>query len=459
MGSLNQVFRIFTDPNTPAQTAKLETSIDEYEPPLTAATGSVCVNPGERNATAGVGVFIDEDHALNRSLRLPLSIDQSTQSGALVAAITVIDTAPAGARLTVDTKSETLVHSLSKWQNKHEDEGYIMQKNGELTRITVAKLRARRAHTILNQVNAKGSHVGITEASSLAREATENLPAENVSLEVDKAFLVSGAKLATMTQKLAYRAIRQSKDAKTNQRPRAAANIKKIADGLQSAFGISIREETIWSSLSSRHLSRECRQFMWKTIHDGFMVGSHWLRPKMSDDLQARAKCKVCANSVETMDHILFECEAVGQAKIWESLKQTWELTEQPWYEPSWGTALGAACVVLRSESGHRSRAAEQLWTILWSESMYLIWKMRCERVIGRAGRQFTAQEVMNRWYATINQRLSLDRRTAAISVGKRSLNPASVEAIWTPVLDKKDELPEHWVVDCGVLVGIKRGR
>ncbi|KAI1784287.1 hypothetical protein LXA43DRAFT_1124046 [Ganoderma leucocontextum] len=350
------------------------------------------------------------------------------------------------------------MHSLTKWRSKHEDTGYILQKNAELTKVTLATLRARRAHTLFKWVEGHSGHPGNEAADVLAGIGAEKDAPDEIRLDVDGAFTISGAKLAAMTQKLAYRAIRNRKATTIEQRPRAVANINRIVEEFRTAFDIHLRDEAVWMSLTSRNISRECRQFMWMTIHDGYMVGSHWLRPKMSEELQARAECKICGGT-ESMHHILFECRATGREVIWGLLKQTWALTGRPWKEPSWGTALGAACVVLKSDSDARLHAAEQLWTILWTESLYLIWKLRCERVIGRDGQQLTEREVTNRWYATIDQRLTLDRRTAALAVGKRALNPSIVESVWTPILDVKEELPDGWVVKSGVLVGIKRGR
>ncbi|KAI1784286.1 hypothetical protein LXA43DRAFT_859379, partial [Ganoderma leucocontextum] len=88
MGDLGQVFRIFTDPEKPPQTGKLDTSIDECEARLTIATDGSCLRNGERNAAAGSGVFVEDGHPLNKSLRLPQTIEQSNQTGEIVATLT-----------------------------------------------------------------------------------------------------------------------------------------------------------------------------------------------------------------------------------------------------------------------------------------------------------------------------------------------------------------------------------
>ncbi|EIW58325.1 uncharacterized protein TRAVEDRAFT_123382 [Trametes versicolor FP-101664 SS1] len=117
---------------------------------------------------------------------------------------------------------------------------------------------------------------------------------------------------------------------------------------------------------------------------------------------------------------------------------------------------LGVACASFATENGERRTWQEKLWTILCSESTYLVWKLRCERVIKNEGIQFTAQEVKQRWYATINRRLTLDRNVAKVSKVKRKEKIRKVQNTWCSVLADVNMLPVNWVVNSEVLVGIR---
>lgn len=174
----------------------------------------------------------------------------------------------------------------------------------------------------------------------------------------------------------------------------------------------------------------------------------------MAEYLQERAICKKC-KVLESMEHILFECSEPGSSEVWDLLREACERAGLEWKRPSWGTTLGAACARFTKSDGSRATLSEKLWTILWTESAYLVWKLRCERVIQNEGKQFTGIEVRNRWYAAMNRRLTLDRRTAAMRLGKKGLNVEEVQGIWTPVVGNKEALPANWVVNSGVLVGI----
>ncbi len=159
------------------------------------------------------------------------------------------------------------------------------------------------------------------------------------------------------------------------------------------------------------------------------------------------------------MTHIIFECTATGQGLIWELLEQLWKNTGATWKAPCWGSVFGAACAVFKTSEGNRKTYIEQLWCILCTEALHLIWKLRCGRVIQNEGADFQPSEITNRFYSTLDSRIDLDRRTAMMSKGKRSLKTADVARIWIPVLENGNNLPPKWVGDRGVLVGIKRGR
>ncbi|KAH9886323.1 hypothetical protein C8Q73DRAFT_658592 [Cubamyces lactineus] len=415
---------------------------------------------GERDAQAGAGIFVEENHPLNRSVRLPKSWEQSNQTGE-VAATLLASTIP-DHRINViqETDSRTTMEALTRYRAKHEDSGFITTKNGPLISVTIAALRNRRAHTAFNWVKGHNGHPRNEGADKLAGLAAEkeNEGEAELPAVVPERLRVSGAMLWTLSQKLAYIAIRQKKSTNTPPRPSTIANLEVIEDELEVACNFKVRREAVWLSLRKRDVTRECRQFMWKTIHDAFMTGRHWLRSSMPDQLRERATCKVCLET-ESLDHILFRCNARGRERIKELLEELWSHTKTQWPGFNWGTALGVACVVFKSEDDKRLTNRERLWTILATKSVYLIWKLRCERVIQNDGREFTDVEVENKWFATINRRLALDRWATAPFLEKRAKSPEEVATTWGEILENANGLPPNWVGDGGVLVGIKRGR
>ncbi len=457
-GGLGQAIRIFTDANpVSVETASME--IDEDGSALEVATDGSCLNNGERDAQAGAGVYVEHRPDLCRSFRLPSWLEQSNQTGEAVATLLGTTAASMRTRTTQITDSKTTMGSLLQWRGRHEDTGYILQRNADLTRAIVANIRMRGAHTLFKWTKGHAGHAGNEEADGLAADGAAKPSGDHLNIAIPPLFRVSGAKLQAMTQKLAYRAIRHRADRQTSPRPRTEANMDRITSGLQAACKVKMHDATVWKSLRTKHISRHASQFMWMAIHDGYMLGTHWLRTNMSDELRQRATCTICGEC-ETMTHVAFDCTAVGQETIWKLLETTWRLTGIEWPGLSWGTVFGAACVIFRASNGNRKTAAERLWCIICTEAVHLIWKLRCERVIQNEGVEFTEAEVTNRFFAALESRLSLDRRTSVLAKGKRSLRPQEVARIWSPILDRDcGQLPPRWVGNCGVLVGIKRGR
>ncbi|TBU39135.1 hypothetical protein BD309DRAFT_993974 [Dichomitus squalens] len=326
--------------------------------------------------------------------------------------------------------SKYAVDSLTKLHPKLEAVGFLGHPDAALLAI---------ARTFFKLLKGRKGNPANISAFELALEGAKKCAPDEVTMEVDPMWKLTGG--------LAYRAIREIKAKKVKKWSQSTTNLNNIIDNIVEVFGTRVSVSDVWKSIRSRHITRICSQFMWKTIHDLFMVGERWL-----------TICPVCDN-VESMDHILFRCDAVGQATIWQELKSLWAYTQEPWTEPGWGPALGAGCAVFKTEKGSRKLPSENLWTILWSEAVHLIWKIRYERVIHRQSEQFSEQEVVNRWHSTVDRRLTLDRRTAVLAKGKKDLRPRDVDRIWSPIIEDHKKLPEGWVGNSGVLVGIKRGQ
>ncbi|KAI0787425.1 hypothetical protein C8Q74DRAFT_1196642 [Fomes fomentarius] len=350
--------------------------------------------------------------------------------------------------------------SVTTWRKSHEDMGYVAQKNAMLTQATVAALRRRKARTYFQWVKGHAGHERNEGADELAGQGARKEAPDELEINIPDDLKITGCKLNTMTQKLAYQAIRARKQKKLDARHTTAENVKVILQDMQSAFGVAWPEAALWKSIRRKAITRECRQFMWLTIHDGYMVGKKWLWDKMSEEQRGRATCKKCLDEIDSMEHILTDCRAVGRGTVWELLEELWTSAGYEWREPTLGTILGAGCAVFENESGKRDSAKEALWAILWSESAYLIWKLRCKRVIQHDGEdfEFTIREVRNRWHALLERRMDLDQRSCRRSLGKGALKTEyACSGVWKPVIRDWDTLPPDWVTNYGVLVGIRR--
>ena len=172
-----------------------------------------------------------------------------------------------------------------------------------------------------------------------------------------------------------------------------------------------------------------------------------------------RSQCATCG-TVETMEHILVHCRNLPTRIIWRLAKDIWPYQNIPWPDISIGTILGCGCLsankpVTQNEQQDRNRThlqgATRLLQILISESAFLIWALRCERVI--QGKTHSQQEIRAKWLREINTRLTDDRITAT-KVQRNKGFTKLVENTWEHVLHREGDLPNEWLNSREVLVG-----
>ncbi|THU83229.1 hypothetical protein K435DRAFT_689910, partial [Dendrothele bispora CBS 962.96] len=265
-------------------------------------------------------MYVEEGHHLNRSVKLPLYLCQSNQTGELVATKLAAELASPDVELKIETDSKYVIQMLTTKKNQMEDDGYIGVSNGALIRSTIASLRGRKGKTLFKWVKGQERNKKATE---MARKALERNKASPIHLSVTPTLLVTGAKLSTMTQALAYKAIKQWK-ATVATRQRTNRNILNIKDTTQQHFDYIPTEEKIWKSIRHKDIERKTRYFLWMAIHDAYMTGTHWLRPNFKPELQERAYCPHC-DEVEDLNHILTKCNTPGQKTVWDMAEKLWE--------------------------------------------------------------------------------------------------------------------------------------
>jgi hypothetical protein len=196
---------------------------------------------------------------------------------------------------------------------------------------------------------------------------------------------------------------------------------------------------------------------MWKCIHNAHRIRKYW------ENIPEHEHCSLCpvCNVEESMEHILLECNSTGPKVIWGLAKAMLEQKQATWPHVRYGTILG--CCIARQKAQRSKGGTDRLFRIVATESAHLIWKLRCERRITQGDdpdKQHSIEEIHNRWLSTMNQRLTMDRLLANRNrYGKKALKPALVIATWDGVLYDQESLPENWIQQSGVLVGMRPQR
>ncbi|KAH9912805.1 uncharacterized protein B0H18DRAFT_889252 [Fomitopsis serialis] len=142
--------------------------------------------------------------------------------------------------------------------------------------------------------------------------------------------------------------------------------------------------------------------------------------------------------------------------------KALWQKKQLAWPELSLGDIQGLCLRRWTGARGQRRRHAERFWKILISESAFLIWKLRCERVIGHADEddwEHTGQAIRARWTRAMNERLHLDMVQTHRRFGRSAVKKDKVLGTWNGTLFDELALPEDWTTYNRVLVGIDATR
>lgn len=190
-----------------------------------------------------------------------------------------------------------------------------------------------------------------------------------------------------------------------------------------------------------------------KATHSALRVGKFWAHIPGFED---RATCQVCGE-IESLDHILLECKQPGQSEVWKLAVELWAKKYGVLPQPSMGGILGCCLAAFEAESKSRPSGVNRLYRILITECVYLIWKLRCERVIARDGAPHSLSEIHNRWVHMLNERIEVDRFMACDTSQQKhkTVLPALVIRTWSRTLLSEDKLPRDWLREPEVLVGI----
>ena len=319
--------------------------------------------------------------------------------------------------------------------------------NAGAFKATACALRKRSAPTDIEWVKGHAGLAGNEAADALAGLGAEMPEEEGVDVPVaDPQFTVSGAKLSTITQALAYRGIRATKRAPL--RATTEHNLELTRNAARAH--LTDRTHTnarIWLSIRKPDTTKKVGDFLWKVMHGAFKVGAYWSHipdPTYAD----RAWCPVCANRpVESMEHILTECMAPERREVWRMCRKVWAKKWPTWPTLTVGTILGCGLAEFKDDEGRIHPGAARLFRILVSESSFLIWSLRCERRVGRQdeGPVATREQIRRRWLSRINDRLWVDAAMTHERFGRRALKPALVLKTWSGTLKGEHNLPEDW--------------
>src|SRR5260221_4565704 len=189
-------------------------------------------------------------------------------------------------------------------------------------------------------------------------------------------------------------------------------NLNLIREATYNLEGSCPSDSRIWLAINKIRcdLSTNVRSFLWKLVHNAHKCSQYWLKIKK---LQKSWNCQNC-NTTESMQHIIFNCEANGCDHAWNIVKELYTMKHIKWPQGFNISSIMALPLKIKSPEGTPRPGATRFLLIAASEWAFLLWKLRCRRLLDGDERtrnnHSDPREVKNHLTAILNERLKRDR-------------------------------------------------
>lgn len=292
-------------------------------------------------------------------------------------------------------------------------------------------------------------HSGVfrnNEANKLAAKSTKiDIPPDTQIPTTPANTIPSCVKLSTLSQRDFYHAIKTANQPPTQRR--LTNTTGRIQACTKAAYNTTPTPKVICRLVRHKDLTKNTQEFLWKCFHNTFKIGQFW---ENITNFEHRGICAHC-NTEELMEHILIKCTAPGRTEIWILANELWKKRSHVLIPSNYSALLGCCLSNFKKPNNNSNnnkkpnKGLNRLFRIILSESMYMIWKLRCERTISwgdNPSKYHSPHKIHSEWLQAINSRLRTDSVQKNTKIFKKKpISAKTVLKTWKNCL--KDNLHE----------------
>lgn len=242
--------------------------------PMTVYTDGSCKNNGKYNATCGSEVWIEEDHPMNKALRIP-GIKQSNQIGELAAVLIALQSINPLTLLKIIMDSKYVIKGITTHLREWEDTGWIGVDNANIFKAIAYQLRRRPTPTTFKWVKGHQGNIGNEKADQLTLTGAQRQVPDELNTFVPRNFDLQGMKLSMITQQLAYRAIANTTHLEYKRTTLSLLDLTRY--GIETLTSTLETDTAIWKGCRHKDIMKKIQMFLYKTLNNAYCIGEFWL--------------------------------------------------------------------------------------------------------------------------------------------------------------------------------------
>lgn len=298
--------------------------------------------------------------------------------------------------ITIRTQNKRIIEVLTDKLEEIEDSDWVDMENVREWKSLVSTIR-RKGNAVHFEWITKDTRTHLDETAKREMER-EDLQMREPNHKTYNRFIRSGARLSSLTQKMAYKLVIREREQKERTRR------EKETEGTRREMGWDkSSERTVRTSLWKGPFTNKHSDFIWKIRNDRVKCGKFFMHMPGWED---KAYC-TCGD-IESVEHIVLKCRDNRCEEAWNMAGQLWERAhgKENFKKPTIATIEAIPVVTIRKD-GKESKEMTEMYKVLIMETVWALWCQRNRRIFDNS---FTTGTTTGKLVLDkINDRVTID--------------------------------------------------